>query len=283
MIFSYIWYSIANSLSITEYSFAGKRILVADDMQLNQYLISQLLIQQGASLVTASDGLEALDRCKEQQFDLIILDIRMPHLDGIETCRAIRKLGTANSLVPIVALTAHMFEDEQLNYFSFGMNAAVLKPVQPDTFLPLLQRLLTREVVQKDRTIIPEPEHELRIDLSYLKNIGNNSHSFITMMLASFLQNAEQLQKRLAMALDTTDIKVIGEIAHQLRFSVGVLGIKVLDEKLNWLQQEALVTDLQDLDWFMVRSRRLQSKLAIIMEQAVELHARYSQPSTGDA
>jgi CheY-like chemotaxis protein len=90
--------------------FTGKRILLADDMKLNQYLITQLLTNRGAQLVTVSDGLEALAACKEQLFDLIILDIRMPRLDGVETCRAIRKLDSANAVAPIVALTAHMFD-----------------------------------------------------------------------------------------------------------------------------------------------------------------------------
>ncbi|MFM7646420.1 MAG: response regulator [Sphingomonadales bacterium] len=274
LVFNYFRTTHSDPLQLTDFSFIGKRVLVADDMQLNQYLISQLLGQHGATVVTVSDGVEALARCQEQRFDLIILDIRMPRLDGIETCRAIRKLGTANSLVPIVALTAHMFEDEQLNYFSLGMNAAVVKPIDPESFLPLLQRLFTNETPTVEYKTISS-ENELRIDLSYLTKIGNGNLSFIAMMLASFLQNAEQLQQRLSTAVDTIDIKLIGEIAHQLKFSVGVLGIKALDEKLIWLQRQAQVTYAQDLDWFMVRSRKLQQKLSIIMKEARQLQRQY--------
>lgn len=266
----------------TAINFTEKRILLADDMKLNQYLIAQLLNEHGAELVTASDGLEALARCNEQLFDLIILDIRMPRLDGIEACRAIRKLNSPNAKVPIVALTAHMFEEEQLNFFSIGMNAAVVKPVEPETFLPLLQRLLTSTADQVLSVVAPASGSELQIDLSYLKQIGNDNASFISMMLTSFLQNADQLQQRLSMALDETDIKAIGQIAHQLKFSAGVLGVKALDEKLSWLQEQALVTGVQDLDWFMTRSRRLQSKITTLVEQATELYQEYSQRSTGN-
>jgi CheY-like chemotaxis protein len=262
--------------------FTGKRILVADDMKLNQYLIAQLLTERGAQLVTASDGLEAIALCKQQLFDLIILDIRMPRLGGIEACRAIRKLDTANALVPIVALTAHMFEEEQLNFFSTGMNAAIVKPVEPDTFLPLLQRLLASTPVLDLPAADSGWGSELQIDLTYLKKIGNNNLSFITMMLTSFLQNASQLQQRLSMAVDATDIKAIGEIAHQLKFSIGVLGVKALDEKLCWLQQEAMGTGTQDVDYFIVRSRRLQVKLATLVAQAEALRHQFSQGSTGN-
>jgi len=257
--------------------FKNKRVLVADDMKLNQYIIGQLLTERGAELVTASDGLEALERCTEQPFDLILLDIRMPRLDGIEACRAIRKLNSPNALVPIVALTAHMFEEEQLNFFSIGMNAAVVKPVEPETFLPLLQRLLNSDADQDVLVVAPTTDSELKIDLSYLKQVGNNNAGFIAMMLSSFLQNADQLQQRLAMAVDTTDVKVIGEIAHQLKFSVGVLGVKALDEKLTWLQEQALITGVQDMNFFLVRSRRLQLKLTALVEQATELHRAYDQ------
>jgi len=262
--------------------FKNKRVLVADDMKLNQYIIGQLLTERGAELVTASDGLEALERCTEQPFDLILLDIRMPRLDGIEACRAIRKLNSPNALVPIVALTAHMFEEEQLNFFSIGMNAAVVKPVEPETFLPLLQRLLNSDADQDVLVVAPTTDSELKIDLSYLKQVGNNNAGFIAMMLSSFLQNADQLQQRLAMAVDTTDVKVIGEIAHQLKFSVGVLGVKALDEKLTWLQEQALITGVQDMNFFLVRSRRLQLKLTALVEQATELHRAYDQQSAGN-
>jgi CheY-like chemotaxis protein len=263
--------------------FTGKRILVADDLQLNQYLLAQLLSEKGAVVVTVSDGQEAVSRCQEQRFDLIILDIRMPNLGGVETCGAIRKLNSPNALVPIVGLTAHIFEDEQVNYFAFGMNAAVTKPVEPDSFFPLLQRLLTNGSVQDSIRIAANNDSELRIDLTYLKKVGNNDPSFIAMMLASFLRNTDQLQQRLLVAVDTTDFNMIGEIAHQLKFSLGVLGVKALDEKLVWLQQQALVTGVQNREWFIVRSRRLQLKLNVIIEQALLLQEQYRQYSTGNA
>ena len=259
-----------------ESNIAGKRILLAEDMQLNQYVMKQLLADQGAALVTASDGLEAVALCKEQLFDVIILDIRMPRMGGVEACIAIRKLDNANAVAPILALTAHMFEDEQLQFFACGMNAAIMKPVEKESFLPLLHRLLASDAKQEVLIYPSGTGSDLAIDLTYLLRIGNNSPSFIKMMLTSFLQNAEQLQQRLLMAVHQTDLKSIGEIAHQLKFSLGVLGVKGLDEKINWLQEHALSADKQDIDWFMERSKILQLKLKIICDQALQLKEQYS-------
>lgn len=261
----------------------GKRILLAEDMKLNQYLMTQLLADQGAQLVTASDGHEAVDLCKEQLFDIIILDIQMPRMDGVAACIAIRKLDNANATAPILALTAHMFEEEQLRFFSSGMNAAIMKPVEKEPLLSLLFRLLNNTGGQDTLVHSSVATNDLAIDLTYLLRIGNNSASFIKMMLDSFLHNAEQLQKQLQMALDKSDLRSIGEIAHQLKFSLGVLGVKGLDEKIGWLQEHALSAEEQDIDWFMERSRRLQLKLKIICDQAQELQAQYSQRLTGNA
>jgi hypothetical protein len=82
--------------------------------------------------------------------------------------------------------------------------------------------------------------------------------------------------------VDATDVKVIGEIAHQLKFSIGVLGVKALDEKLSWLQQEAPGTGTQDVDYFILRSRRLQVKLATLVAQAEVLRHQFSEGSTGN-
>jgi len=260
----------------------GKRILLAEDMKLNQYLMTQLLADQGAQLVTASDGHEAVSLCKEQLFDIIILDIQMPRMDGVAACVAIRKLDNANATAPILTLTAHMFEEEQLRFFSSGMNAAIMKPVEKESLLLLLSRLLSNTGSQEILVNSSVAKSDLAIDLTYLIRIANNSDSFIKMMLDSFLQNAEQLQLQLQVAVNKYDLRSIGEVAHQLKFSLGVLGVKGLDEKIGWLQEHALSAEEQDIDWFMERSRRLQIKLKIICDQAQALQAQYSQRLTGN-
>lgn len=261
---------------------SGKKILLAEDMQLNQFLMGQLLADQGLVLTFVSNGLEAVNTCKEQLFDLIILDIRMPLLDGVGACRAIRKLSNENALVPIVAITAHMFEEEELRLFTVGVNAALIKPVERDSFLKLLSDLLESPLLNNKYLVSSELKSSLQIDLSYLQRIGNNDPAFIKMMLDSFLENAQLLQQRLDMALSNADIKLIGEIAHQLKFSLGVLGIKALDEKLTWLQDISSQVTSTDINWFLERSERLQVKLKIITEHAREYQQHFQQLSARD-
>ena len=262
---------------------SGKKILLAEDMQLNQFLMGQLLADHGLVLTFVSNGLEAVNACKVQLFDLIVLDIRMPLLDGVGACRAIRKLNNENAVVPIVAMTAHMFEEEQLRFFTVGVNAAVIKPVERDSFLKLLSHLFESPLLDEKYLVSSELKSSLQIDLSYLQRIGNNDPAFIKMMLDSFLENAQLLQQRLDSALCNSDCKLIGEIAHQLKFSLGVLGIKGLDEKLTWLQDVSSQIASTDIDWFLERSERLQVKLKMITEHAREYQQHFQKGSTGDA
>jgi len=261
---------------------SGKKLLVAEDMQLNQFLMAQLLAGHNLSLTFVSNGLEAVKACQEHAFDLIVLDIRMPLLDGVGACRAIRKLTNPNALVPIVAITAHMFEEEQLRFFTMGMNAAVIKPVEKDTFLPLLSRLLSSPLAEEKYLLSVDLHSSLQIDLSYLQRIGNNDPAFIKMMLDSFLENAESLQQRLDLAISNTDTQQIGDIAHQLKFSLGVLGIRALDEKLSWLQESASRTETADTEWFLEIGKRLQIKIRMIAEHARASQQHYQQLLTGN-
>ena len=261
---------------------SGKKLLVAEDMKLNQFLMTQLLAGHNLSLTFVSNGLEAVKACQEHVFDLIVLDIRMPLLDGVGACRAIRKLTNPNAQAPIVAITAHMFEEEQLRFFTMGMNAAVIKPVEKDTFLPLLSRLLSSPLAEEKYLLSADLDSSLQIDLSYLQRIGNNDPSFIKMMLDSFLENAESLQQRLDLAISNTDTQQIGDIAHQLKFSLGVLGIRALDEKLSWLQESASRIETADVEWFLERGKRLQIKIRMIAEHVRASQQHYQQLLTGN-
>ena len=126
--------------------FSGKRILMADDDELNLAIIGNLLREQGAEVHTVRDGREALYtyRAEHGVFDLIIMDIVMPDLSGLEVVRRIRRthLYPGAKTIPIVALTVNSSEEDREKSLAAGMNAHLVKPVSPDTFFPALEKLL---------------------------------------------------------------------------------------------------------------------------------------------
>ncbi len=120
-------------------------ILIVDDNATNRMVAGALCEMFGCTTQTAEDGVEAVEAARASRFDLILMDIRMPRMDGIEATRAIRRLPGALGRVPIVALTANSDADAAKIYLSSGMDAVVEKPIKPDRLLETLQMVLEPE------------------------------------------------------------------------------------------------------------------------------------------
>jgi two-component system sensor histidine kinase BarA len=107
----------------------GKHILCVDDNIHNANLVSALFSNTQAQITIAHDGLEALQLAEKQKFDLILMDLRMPKMDGIETLKHIRASNNPNTATPVIALSAHIAEHEYKNLTALGFNDYLIKPV----------------------------------------------------------------------------------------------------------------------------------------------------------
>lgn len=103
-------------------------LLIVDDIQINRTLLADIATSIGCTYTAAKNGKEALLELEKNDFDLILMDIEMPVMNGIETTDAIRKLGNAKSQTPVVALTAHNPEDFFTEFANTGFNELVTKP-----------------------------------------------------------------------------------------------------------------------------------------------------------
>jgi PAS domain S-box-containing protein len=117
--------------AVTADPLQGLRVLVTDDEAVNRLVAKKLLEKAGCQIHAVSDGYQALDALREQHFDLLLLDVRMPGMDGIATTAAIRagETGEHNRLLPIVALTAHAMSGDRERFLGAGMDAYAAKPI----------------------------------------------------------------------------------------------------------------------------------------------------------
>jgi DNA-binding response OmpR family regulator len=138
------------------------RILLVDDEQAVQKLLSYPLRKEGYDVVAARDGREALDRFAEQRFDLVVLDIMLPKLDGIEVCRRLR----SRSQVPIIMLTAKDDEIDKVLGLEMGADDYITKPFSVREFRSRVKAALRRVEMLRTRPASGEPvvAGELRID-----------------------------------------------------------------------------------------------------------------------
>jgi CheY-like chemotaxis protein len=111
-------------------SLTSLHILVAEDHPINQKFVGMLLQNLGHQVTFAGNGLEAYEYARKQQFDLILMDVHMPEMDGIESTRQIRQLPAPHGEVPIIALSADVMNEAKDKAIAAGMNAFISKPVQ---------------------------------------------------------------------------------------------------------------------------------------------------------
>jgi CheY-like chemotaxis protein len=120
-------------------------VLVVEDNAVNRMLIGAYLEEFGLTHDMVADGAEALARLEERDYDLVLMDIMMPGLDGVEVTRRIRKLEGARAEVPIVAVTAHAMKGDREDYLAAGMDGYVSKPIRGRELYAALKPYLSGE------------------------------------------------------------------------------------------------------------------------------------------
>lgn len=138
-------YSLDAENTGEQVDFNGKHILLSEDIDINWEIANEILSASGLILERAENGLECVNKFQESEigfYDAILMDIRMPIMDGYDATRAIRALGRSDSSLPIIAMTADAFSDDAQRCFECGMDAHLTKPLDIRECMRTLQRYL---------------------------------------------------------------------------------------------------------------------------------------------
>ena len=182
------------------------RVLLVEDNRANQMVIKCILENAQLDVTLAANGEEALIAVQKQQYDIILMDISMPGMDGMEATKAIRQLDHDARNLPIVALTAHAFADDRKRFIAAGMNDHLSKPINRDATLSCIARWTTRNASSSQLlpTILPPPAEEM------MTNTGENTNHD-TAEIAAALRDSEKYQRAI---LDAVADAIITIDAH---------------------------------------------------------------------
>jgi PAS domain S-box-containing protein len=200
------------------------RILLAEDNEVNQALAVKLLQKRGHAVVVTNNGHEALAALERQSFDVVLMDVQMPEMDGLAATAAVREKekGTPRHL-PIVALTAHAMKGDRERCLAAGMDAYVSKPLRPKELGEVLDRLIGPAAPPEGTPRAPEEADAASI-LEAALNRVEGDRELLQQMIELFTNQAGSLRAEIRACLDRQDGPGLERAAHKLKGSIGNFG-----------------------------------------------------------
>ncbi len=225
---------------------AGARVLLVDDNEFNQYVATELLESAGFVVDTADNGQIALERVQTQAYDVVLMDMQMPVMDGVTATREIRKLPHCAQL-PIIAMTANAMQQDKDACLAAGMWDVVTKPIAPETLWASLLRwvpplaVAARPVRAQPLAATPLDATELPdtipgLDVAQgLRRVNGNRRVYLE-MLRLFVRNQKEQGAQLQAALDAGDLALAERLAHTCKGVSGSLGANDLQAQAGRLE-----------------------------------------------
>ncbi len=223
------------NLPSTKHGHSGRahrllRILVAEDNPVNQELVLHLLERRGHSVIVAENGRQALAAVEKHKFDLVLMDVQMPEMGGIEATQLIRqKEISTGAHLPIVAMTAHAMSGDRERCLAAGMDGYLAKPLDPRTFLQTIESTewpgATKQTERgEQKAEQPTVPIDRSLDESSLLARFNGNRKLLQTLVKTFLEDCPKMMTRIRKAVTAHDAAALADAAHALKGSVGNFG-----------------------------------------------------------
>ena len=201
------------------------RILAAEDNRVNQRLLARLLEKEGHSVTLVEDGEAAVARSGESDFDVILMDVQMPVLDGMEATRCIRnREQETGKHVPIIALTAHAMKGDRERCLEAGMDAYVAKPVQKQELLHVIYQYSAHAPAHRLAAVsAPVTIDAAVFDIARALERSAGDEQILGQLCELFLHDAYVLPPMILRSLENREREAIGRAAHKLKMSAGAI------------------------------------------------------------
>jgi two-component system, sensor histidine kinase RpfC len=224
-------------------TYQPKRVLVADDNRTNRNVLAAILESAGHEVLMVTDGDEALEALEKGGIDILLLDINMPRLNGLDACSMWRQIEGGRQHLPIIGVTADATSETEQKCRNVGMDLRITKPVDAKLLLATIEQYcgstaiaeeaLSQALDDPDGVVVPfvgvrdQGDHVLdTVQIDYLKSIGDQS--FFESMIEGFFEDVEQTIEPLRLSVQDNAVADFRFCAHALKSSGNNMGAKRL-------------------------------------------------------
>ena len=214
----------------------GSKILLAEDNLLNQEIAQELLTDEGFKVTIANNGKEAVNLVNDENFDVVLMDMQMPEMDGLEATMKIRETFASDTL-PILAMTANAGEEDRERCLKAGMDAHITKPIDPEVLMSELCKWIAQKDVDEK---LQKPTKKVQsnnsigaidgIDIEAALRVVAGKQSLLNKMLTTFVADQSQATDAIKGALQYKDNELAKRLAHTLKGTSASIGAMKLQE-----------------------------------------------------
>ncbi len=241
-------------------SLKGLRILAVEDNELNRMVLQVILKKCEVVLTIAHNGQEAIDLIQQQEFDLVLMDVQMPIVDGLEATKYIRN--ELKMIIPIIGLSANAMREEVEICKQAGMNDYLVKPYSERVLVEIMKKWSTEVMATESIKYGNEVAEEL--DLSVLKQYVGNDIDALRDIVTGYLKHLPPQLDRLELALVGSDVLALRHELHQLKASMEIIGVRPDGLSFAAISNELKSDGLSDLVKTAINSVITKGKDAII-------------------
>jgi two-component system, sensor histidine kinase and response regulator len=238
---------ISGKTQASDRPFSNTRVLLVEDNAINLKIGTEMLRRAGVDVDTAGNGIEAIEKVHKNRYAAVLIDIQMPHLDGIEASRIIRQQFPRTRL-PIIAMSAHAKSDNWKACLEAGINDYILKPISRNVLFTALKNQIgpgyhIPEPESRSRThqdmAIPLPDTDTLPGLDVregIERLGGATHIYAD-ILTDFCKEYAGFQKKFKVLLTRSDFRGAAELSHSLKGASGNISAMALFESAKALEQ----------------------------------------------
>ena len=248
--------------------FKELKVLLAEDNEVNQILEMELLKRRGINPVLVENGLKAVEKFKEEEFDLILMDVQMPEMGGVEATGNIREVEKeTGGHIPIIALTAHAIEGDKKRFLGAGMDDYVSKPIRGEDLMGAIGRCI--EAKDKDGDVSFGPCDPSVLYLDGLLDLVAGDMELANHALLTFQKNLPKKLEALEHAIESEDFMKIRSITYDLKGSSGSISAKRVQKVALELEKSGIEEDMDKVQILMVGLKEELEQLEYIINTRV--------------